>query len=173
MAGGIKFEVKIEGLKELDAALKALPVNLAKKHLRTALRAGAKIVQAEAKLLAPVESGALKKSIKVRAGKRSRRGGVRIVVTTGSKDSLFKGDQWYGGPIEFGFKKVPSFRDKDGRWKSLKLKNPRAKQTKPVPGKHFLENAAKNKLREAGEIVVKQLRTLIEAEAAKTGRKTA
>lgn len=170
----IKFEVKVSGLKELDAALKELPNNVAKKHLRTALRAGAKIVQAEAKRLAPVETGALKKSIKVRARKRSRRGGVGIIVTTGNKDSLFKGDQFYGGAIEWGWKKVPSFKGKDGKWKSLKTKNPRAKPElrKLIPGKHFLENAAKNRAKEAVDTIVKELWASIRGDATKAGAKT-
>lgn len=46
-------EVKVEGLSELLKALEALPVELHKGPLRSAVAAGAKVVQDEAKRLAP------------------------------------------------------------------------------------------------------------------------
>jgi HK97 gp10 family phage protein len=93
----------ITGDKELDRLFQMLPDGMQKRVLRPALRAAAKVIQAQAVANAPKDTGALKKSIKVRAGKRSRKGIVRVNVTT-SKDSttLYKGKQYYGAFIEFG-----------------------------------------------------------------------
>ena len=49
--------VKIDGLRELAAALRALPDKLAKNGLRAGVYAGAKVIQDEAKLRAPVYTG--------------------------------------------------------------------------------------------------------------------
>lgn len=55
---------------------------LARAIERKGLRAGAKLLQRHAKTLAPVLSGQLKRSIKVRAGRRSRlKQTVNVVVT--------------------------------------------------------------------------------------------
>ena len=49
MASGMKFEMQIEGLRELQAALKALPVQLQRGPSRAALMSGAKITREKAK----------------------------------------------------------------------------------------------------------------------------
>jgi HK97 gp10 family phage protein len=115
--------VKIEGLKEVNAKLRKMERRVAKQVTRKALREGGKIIQAAAKAAAPVKSGLLKRSIKVRAG-RSRMGKVDIVVGLGKK--WWAGMSWYGSLQEFGFKRG-----------SRKLGDSR----KQVEGKHFLENA--------------------------------
>jgi HK97 gp10 family phage protein len=54
----------------------------------------------------PVKSGDLKKSIKVRALKRSRKNkhkvGARVVTGPG----FFKGEQYYGGFVEYGTRRM-------------------------------------------------------------------
>lgn len=95
------FGIKMTGFKKLDRQLRKLPGPMAKKALRKGLRAGAKIIQAEAKVRVPKVTGALRKSIRVRAA-RKRRGTVGVTVTTGQKDNAFVGDTYYGGMVEFG-----------------------------------------------------------------------
>jgi HK97 gp10 family phage protein len=56
MAGEM-LSVDVNGLKELDAALKQLPDRIARNVLRGAVRAGAAEIRNEAKLKAPVYTG--------------------------------------------------------------------------------------------------------------------
>jgi HK97 gp10 family phage protein len=96
-----KLELKVTGLKEVEAALKTLPARVAKKVLRQAMRKGQKIVQAEVKALAPVRTGATRKAVKVRAGKR-KKDTVRINVQIGKGD--YKGATYYAAFPEYGTK---------------------------------------------------------------------
>jgi HK97 gp10 family phage protein len=63
--------VKISGLDELQKALEALPLKVAKKDLRAVLRAGANVFKKEMVNTAPVESGFLEEHIDVRTRLRS------------------------------------------------------------------------------------------------------
>jgi HK97 gp10 family phage protein len=86
--------IKITGGRELAEALKQLPKQLQQNVMRQALRAGAKLIQDKAKELVPVDTGDLKKSIKI--GTSSRRKEVRSTVAT-------KGDGAYIARfVEFG-----------------------------------------------------------------------
>lgn len=71
----------VTGIPEIDKALAELERKAQRKIVSSAMRKAMKIVQAEAKNNAPVDTGELKKSIKVRAGKR-RRGAITIDVRT-------------------------------------------------------------------------------------------
>ncbi len=92
----------ITGDKALDRLLKGLPLMVQKKVSRQATRKAAKeIVLPEAKARVPVNTGDLEDSLSVRAVKRSRsRFGHQVQAGEGA----FKGDTWYGGPLEFGTK---------------------------------------------------------------------
>lgn len=81
-----------------------LPSKLQRKILSTAIRNGCKDIQAEAKRLCPVDTGRLRKSIRVRVAKYKRRGQVKLVVTTGAGDNLFEGRQYYGAFVEYGYR---------------------------------------------------------------------
>jgi HK97 gp10 family phage protein len=59
---------KLNGGPELLAFLDQLPLKLQKNVLRGAMRAGARVVQKEAKLRVPAKSGLTRKSIKVDTG---------------------------------------------------------------------------------------------------------
>ena len=99
MAKEIKFA--ITGDKELNAALKALGSKLALKLERKALRQVAKPVLADAKANCPVDSGDLKRSLKLRSMRRSR---VRIGLQVATSKGWFKGDTYYGGFVFLGHK---------------------------------------------------------------------
>lgn len=92
-------DVSISGLKELDQALRELPVKLQRNVLRSALRASAKVVADEAKRMVPVRTGALRDSIRVTS--RLVRGVPTAKVVAGSKG---KNGVWYAHLIEFGTK---------------------------------------------------------------------
>jgi len=93
--------LKLKGARELDRKLARLEKRTAKKVMRKALRAGGKVILAEAKRRAPKRTGALAASLKVRAAKRSRRRrGVAVIVATA--EGWFKGDEFYGAFVELG-----------------------------------------------------------------------
>lgn len=92
----------VEGFDELDKALAAFEPALRRKGTSKATREGAKVVAGRARQYAPVSSGDLEASIKVRALKRSRRSPMSgHGVAAGSK---FKNPTvpWYAILIEFG-----------------------------------------------------------------------
>jgi HK97 gp10 family phage protein len=98
--------VEIKGLAELHKALQELPVKIERNVLRGGLRAGAKVMEEEAKRLAPVSppssggkkygavAGELRDSIRV--SMRTSRGTVRATVKAGNKKA------WYANFVEFG-----------------------------------------------------------------------
>ena len=86
------------GEQEVKAALKRLK-KATKDGIRKGTRAGAKIVLAAAKRLAPVRTGALAKSIKVRALPRSR----KLIGTT--TRLVNDGNIFYGGFVNYGTKR--------------------------------------------------------------------
>lgn len=89
---------KVEGSKELIAKLNALKKTDAKAAIRKGTRAGAKIVQAAAKELAPVDTGKMRDAIKVRSLPRSR-------VWTGTDVKLDNADTYYYSFVELGTKR--------------------------------------------------------------------
>lgn len=102
MAGLAEFEVDVKGLAELQRALMAAPGKVRGNVQRKGLRKGIKIAQERAKQLVPVDSGKLKRQLKVRAAPRKRgRIGVRIVAEADSRKSR-KDDAFYGSFVEFG-----------------------------------------------------------------------
>lgn len=121
----------------MDAALRklrTLPKRVQGKIIRPALRAAAKIGQAEAKRLAPIgpdtkghKGGLLRKNIRVRAARR-KRGRIGVVFQNIGGD--YKGETYYAAFQEFGYRIGPR-----------KLGTARTE----VPGKHFMEQAGKNK----------------------------
>lgn len=80
-------DISLVGDKALQRKLKSLDFALQKKILRKALRAGAKPVRDAARTNAPVREGKIKKSIKVRAMKRSRKG-IGVLVAVGTRQEL-------------------------------------------------------------------------------------
>jgi HK97 gp10 family phage protein len=96
--------VTITGLKELDRQLGELPKALGKKIVRKAVREAARPVLADAKAAVPVDSGDLKKSLKLKAFKRSRKRPGTFGIQVCTRSGWFQGKQFYGGMVEFGHK---------------------------------------------------------------------
>jgi HK97 gp10 family phage protein len=95
--------MKIEGGKELEIALRSLPPTVMRKVDRQGLREGGKIVLEKAQRDCPVVSGALRDSLKLKAGKR-RKNYISVVI--GTAIGWFKGKTYYGGFVEFGTSKM-------------------------------------------------------------------
>lgn len=91
----------LSGIKEIEKALKDLEAKVSKKITRQALRKGTKIFAKQVKDDTPVDSGTLKKQVKVKAGKRSRTN-LSVNVETSSPDAF------YGAFQELGTSKTPA-----------------------------------------------------------------
>jgi len=100
----MNMNMTITGAKELERKLLGMEPKLGRKVVRQALRKAAKPILARAKALVPVVSGALKKSLKIRALKRKKH---RYGVMVATSEGWFKGDEFYGAFVEFGTSKMP------------------------------------------------------------------
>jgi hypothetical protein len=81
----LEFSGKLEGTESLKQKLLSIEKTVAGKILRKALREGARIIQKQCILDAPSESGITRKAIKVRAGKKPRSKGIRMLVQISKK----------------------------------------------------------------------------------------
>lgn len=86
-------DIPVKGLKELDAYLSALPMQMQKAAIRQALTAAAKPVRDEARRLAPKESGKMARSIKTGSPRQNQDGTFSISVRLDPKgnDHAFLG----------------------------------------------------------------------------------
>jgi HK97 gp10 family phage protein len=130
------IDIALVGDKKLLRKFRRLGRKESRKGIRRGLRAGAKIITKEAKRLAPRRTGALRKSIKTKAGKRSR---ASLSVVTIVGEGFFKGEEFYASFIEFG--------------------------TDHIEGQHFMERAAKAKQEQAGRIATQTIKRKIEQAA--------
>jgi HK97 gp10 family phage protein len=87
-------EIRVSGFKELESNLKALPLRLARNVVARATYAGAVVVRDAARKNAPVKTGKLKKSIRIKK-RRSRRGSTEIVYAVSPQ-------VFYGHMVEKG-----------------------------------------------------------------------
>lgn len=87
-------EYKIKGLKELLPELEKLPAKIEANVMRSAMRAGAQVLEEEVLRNIPVATGALRDSVRVST--RSRRGVISARVRAGSQEA------WYWRFVEFG-----------------------------------------------------------------------
>ncbi len=104
------IDISLMGDRKLQRKLKRLPIVVQRKIVRHALREAARPVLATAKALVPVDTGRLKKSLKIRsAGKRGQAG---IVVRTGTRAELGIPEDakyFYPAALEFGHGNVPAY----------------------------------------------------------------
>ena len=89
----------VKGLSELQAFLDQLPAKMEANIMRAALRAGAKVVQAEVQASAPVRTGLLKAGIKI--GTNSRRGRVTAKINVSGKHAFVANWVEYGTAAHF------------------------------------------------------------------------
>jgi HK97 gp10 family phage protein len=124
MSGNEWATVNVTGLKELQEALKQLPVNIGKNVLRGATRAGAAVIRVEAKNKAPVYTGpmakghpppgTLKRSVyqkQIRELSSAVQQTFYVGVRIGKDRKDNKGrslDAYYWRFVEFGTAKMPA-----------------------------------------------------------------
>ncbi len=90
-------ETHISGLSDLHRLLQGLPAKVEGNVMRGALRAGQRVIQTEVQAQVPVDSGALRDSIKIKFKPGSQRyGWVRMHLTAGNKTA------WYAHLLEYG-----------------------------------------------------------------------
>jgi HK97 gp10 family phage protein len=92
--------IRIEGTVELHHFLEKLPAAVVKRIERQSLRKATKPTLDLARRLCPVDTGQLRRQIKIRQSSAGR--GRFVRMTIGTAEGLFKGKQWYAGVVEFG-----------------------------------------------------------------------
>lgn len=155
--------VNIKGLKDLGTFLQQLPLKLEKNILRSALRAGARVIADEAKRNVPVKNGKLKASI--RTGSNISKGNVEAYARAGGKSSGKGKDKsaFYAQFVEYGTaahiikagktKPVLIFTARDGK----KIETTQVSHPGAV-AKPFLRPALDSKGKQAVEAVNKRIR---------------
>lgn len=150
-----RVNFKIEGMKGLQKSLKKLG-EVPQKHVTASARKGMNIVLKDAKANAPVDTGNLKRGMKLK-GERSKSKGkkvYRIVFDSAMNDIFQKKDSsgkviaYYPISQEYGF------FAKNGRY---------------IPGYRFLHNSLQNNSREMEKTIVKEMKKRIDAEIARGG----
>lgn len=152
----------LPGADELAARLRGLPIKIAKKCIRPALRDGSKVIAAEVRARAPKVSGRTVAAVKVRASPRSRKLiGVNVTVGAG----WFAGPTFYAAFVAFGHKVgrtkggKPYRRLINGRWVTLK-------PGKVIPKNPYLDQAAAAGKGAAAQAVADRMKSNLDAVAA-------
>lgn len=159
--------LRIQGDKQLIRKFNELPVKVEKTIARKATREAGRPMLAEAKRNAPVATGKLRKSLKLRALRRSRKG--RVGVTVGTSNREFSGEQFYGAFQEYGYhlgKRTSSVRKEQRLARRGRLGSTRDSR-RFVEGTHYLERAFATKQGESQRIMQRELWAGIEREATK------
>ena len=97
----MRFRVDLSGDVELKKLMSEFEPKVQKDALKKALREGAKVILRGVLLRVPEDTGTLKKEIKVRAFKRSRK--YRVGFTVGTAAGDFKGKAFYSAFQEYGW----------------------------------------------------------------------
>lgn len=106
--------INITGLADLEKRLAEFPDKLAKNVLRGAVRAGAVVIQKEARQRAPKDTGEMARDILVKSPRQTDRGLItyHVYVRTGKKSRLagkkrnINRDSFYWRFVEFGTVKM-------------------------------------------------------------------
>jgi HK97 gp10 family phage protein len=179
-------KVKVDGLKELERALRNLPDNVAKNGLRSSVRAGAKVIVDEAKVRAPVYSGKVGKNhppagtlrrsiimkhireasgrerqtffVTVRSGKKYRK--------QGKKGNLSQ-DAFYWKFIEFGYYAGGSKKGMTYRGARKARREGSLEGARFIPAKPFIRPAFEARKTDALNAIKNQLSQRIEEESKK------
>lgn len=93
--------IKVEGLKELNKALKQLGPRAARNALRASIRAGGRVVVSDARKRLPPQYDTLKRSLSVKVNRQ--RSPYEITAEVGpTTGKSAKYDGWYAHLVEFG-----------------------------------------------------------------------
>lgn len=90
----------VSGGAEIARALESFSANVERNMLRGAMRAGAQVIQEEAKARVPKNTGALRDSLRVQTGAK----GGKVFAYVKAGRSKKKDDPWYAHLVEYGVK---------------------------------------------------------------------
>lgn len=152
-----KIKFKIEGMRELERSLKKLG-KVPQKHVTSSSRKAMNIVLKESRATAPVDTGMLKKGMKLK-GERARVKGKKVyrvifdpryndIFQKKNKDGKVTG--YYPVSQEYGFF---------------------AKNGKYIPGYRFIHDSLAENTRKVETTIVSEMQKKIDAEIAKAGLK--
>jgi len=152
-----RLTFRIEGMKELQKSLERLG-KVPQKHVTSSSRKAMNIVLKESRATAPVDTGALKKGMKLK-GERSRAKAKKVyrvifdpamndVFQKKNKDGKVTG--YYPVTQEYGF------FAKNGRY---------------IPGYRFIHDSLADNTRKVEKKIVSEMKKKIDAEIAKVGLK--
>jgi len=156
------FDIRINGLREVQKALYSYSEKLGDKVVIGSLKQGARVVSREAKKRAPKKTGRLRKAIVVKASKinsRRRKGnkiGVYLTIR-GGKGKNDPKDGYYGRWQEDGWNthgKSSGSRAKIRSFFGRKTGRKTAPGKTDVPGKKFIKGAFKTQKGNAVRLIV-------------------
>lgn len=159
------FSIKIDGLKELEKALKELPLEIQKRPLRSAISAGAKVIADEAISRAPEgETGNLRKALyRYRSRRQSATGKETFLV------GVRKGKGIYGNTrLNRRLNRVGKKYTTQGEayyWRFLEF------GTSKMSAQPFLRPAYENAKERAVKVIKERLGKSIEQQARKLAKK--
>ncbi len=116
--------VEITGLKELERKMIALGPKISRKALKSALVAGAKVIQEVAQQRAPVKSGRLRRAMYVKRINKPNPYAENVIfgVRHGSKMQKRDLDAYYWSFLEFGTKYIKAMAFVRNAFKIAKLR---------------------------------------------------
>lgn len=153
----MKTRFRIEGMRQVQKSIKKLG-KVPQKHVTASSKKGMNIVLRDAKANAPVDTGNLKKGIKL-SGERSKTKGKKVyqVVFDKSMNDVFqkknaegKVTGYYPVSQEYGF------FARNGRY---------------IPGYRFIHDSLAKNAQRSGKVMVDTMKQKIDAEIAKAGFK--
>lgn len=172
MAKNKFIDISVFGDKQLQKDLNAIGIKAGKKVVRSALRKEAKVVSNNASAKAPVDTGDLRDSIKVRASTNKRRGQFGVEVAPGTRAELGidpKDEYYYPAANEFGRNAGTGRRAVMQRTRRKARQKLAGKRTtnKIVPARPFLRPA----FDERKDVALKNIMASITAEVTKAWKK--
>ena len=127
----IQAQLNPRQMAAINRMLLTLPKKIRNKILRQEMRKEAKALVAPSKAATPVRTGLLRKSVKVRAQKRTR---SSLGVLVGYSEKAFTGDTFYGAFLEWGWQL--------GKRPSKRIAGTSADTRKKIPGRRMLGKVA-------------------------------
>lgn len=169
-------DIKVHGLNEIRARMFQLPNKDIKRILNKALGAGARVVAAEVRSLAPVDTGAIKRNVVSKMGPRRKRGSAdsRFIVgvlhgrtntnaTTagGRKRKVTAYDKRGQDPFYYRFQDLGYSAVGRRKAQGRNARRERAAAGRKIPGKRFLqrglESSASRALQKVQQVMVTEL----------------
>ena len=147
------MKIKIEGLNDLNKTLRRLG-EAPQKHVTASARKGMNVSFKAAKAKAPIETGELKKGLKM-VGEKSRTKGKKVyqVVFDDAKNDIFqkknkagKVTGYYPASMEYGF------FTRNGRF---------------IPGYHFLKKSLEDNASKVQKVIIETMQDKIDKELKK------